>query len=440
SYVVSRNFAFAAGIALALAACGGKNDGGKAGGPQMPPMEVTVVVAQKGDAPVTYEASGRVVAYRTAEVRARVEGILEKRLFKEGGEVQEGQPLFRIDPRTLEANVASARAALAKARANADVAAQTVSRYRRLIADQAVSKQELDQAEAQLKLSEAEIANSEAALKRAEIDLNNSNVPAPISGRINRAFVTEGTFVGRGEATPLAKIEQLNPINVDFTQSGSDRLRLQKAFTEGDLKRARFPIELVLEDGSVYRYKGQLRIEEQTVDPTTGTVTLRAEFPNPDRLLLPGMFATVRFAPGMLSEAVKVPQRAVQASPQGQFVYVVTPDNKVAPQPIKTAGFSGQDWIVIDGLKGGERIVVDGLQKIRPGAVVNPVVAGAPPPQSPPTGQASATAAPTSPNSATDQAQAQPPAGSSGQASAPSNTAQRPSASAGGKPAVAAER
>jgi membrane fusion protein (multidrug efflux system) len=383
-YVVSRKFAFVAGVALALSACGGKSDGGKAAGPQMPPTEVTVVVAQKGDAPITYEASGRVVAYRTAEVRARVEGILEKRLFKEGGEVQEGQPLFRIDPRTLEANVASARAALAKARANADVAAQTVSRYRRLIADQAVSKQELDQAEAQLKLSEAEIANSEAALKRAEIDLNNSNVPAPISGRINRAFVTEGAFVGRGEATPLAKIEQLNPINVDFTQSGSDRLRLQKAFMEGDLKRARVPIELVLEDGSVYRYKGQLRIEEQTVDPTTGTVTLRAEFPNPDRLLLPGMFATIRFAPGTRGEAVKVPQRAVQASPQGQFVYVVTPENTVAPQPIKTAGFSGQDWVVTDGLKGGERIVVDGLQKIRPGAMVNPVVANALPPQTRP--------------------------------------------------------
>jgi membrane fusion protein (multidrug efflux system) len=412
-YLILRNLPPMTAIALALVACGGKTDGAKAGGgpPQMPPAEVTVVVAQKGEAPITYEANGRVVAYRTAEVRARVEGILEKRLFKEGGEVTEGQPLFRIDPRTLEANVASARAALAKARANADVATQTVGRYRRLIADQAVSKQELDQAEAQLKLSEAEVANSEAALKRAEIDLNNSNVPAPISGRINRAFVTEGAFVGRGEATPLAKIEQLNPINVDFTQSGTDRLRLQKALMGGELKRTRLPIELVLEDGSVYRYKGQLLFSEQTVDPATGTVTLRAEFPNPDRLLLPGMFATVRFSQSALGEAVKVPQRAVQASPQGQFVYVVTPDSKVAPQPIKTAGFSGPDWIVIDGLKGGERVIVDGLQKIRPGAVVNAVAAGASPQPPSPSGQASA-----------------PPEG------------KKPSVSIGGKPVAAAER
>lgn len=365
-------------FAIALAACG-KNDG--AGGAQMPPPEVTVVIAQTGDAPVTFEASGRVLAFRTAEVRARVEGILEKRLYKEGGEVEEGQPLFRIDRRTLEANAISARAALAKARANAEVAAQTAARYRQLIADQAISKQELDQAEANLKQAEAEVLNSEANLKRAEIDLSHANVPAPISGRITRAFVTEGALVGRGEATPLAKIEQLNPIYVDFTQSGADRLRLQKAFMEGELKRAQTPIELILEDGSRYKHRGKVLFAEQTVDPTTGTVTWRAEFPNPERLLLPGMFATVRFAPGTVQGVVKVPQRAVQATPQGQFVYVVGADNKVGPQPIKTAGFSGQDWIVTDGLKGGERIVVDGLQKIRPGAIVNPVVADAAPVQ-----------------------------------------------------------
>lgn len=375
-------------LAAALHGCGKE----QAGGPQMPPPEVTVTVAETGDVPVTFDASGRVLAYRTAQVRARVEGILEKRLYKEGSEVQEGQPLFRIDSGTLAANVASAKAALVKARANAEIAAQTVARYRQLIADQAVSKQELDQAESQLKQSEAEVLNAEAALKRAQIDLNHASVPAPISGRSTRALVTEGALVGRGEATHLATIEQIHPIYVDFTQSGTDRLRLQKAFMSGELKRAHMPVGLILEDGTQYKYDGKVMVSEQTVDPNTGTVTVRAEFPNPERLLLPGMFATVRFAPGIVAHAVKVPQRAVQASPQGQFVYVVDAENKVVPQPIQTGGFSGPDWIVVAGLKGGERVVVDGLQKIRPGAVVQPVVAGAPAPQGQPPAAAAAPA------------------------------------------------
>ncbi|MFL6646375.1 MAG: efflux RND transporter periplasmic adaptor subunit [Sulfurifustaceae bacterium] len=408
-------------VAALLSGCGkGTGAPAGAGGMQMPPPEVTVVVVQSGDAPVTYDVSGRVVAYRTAEVRARVEGILEKRLYREGGEVQEGQALFRIDRRTLEANVASARAALAKARANAEVTAQTAKRYRQLIADQAISKQELDQAEANLKQADAEVLNAEAALKRAEIDLSHADVPAPISGRITRAFVTEGALVGKGEATPLAKIEQLNPIYVDFTQSGAERLRLQRALMGGELKRAQTPVELILEDGSKYKYPGKVLFTEQTVDPTTGTVTLRAEFPNPERLLLPGMFATARFAPGAVGGAVRVPQRAVQASPQGQFVYVVGADNKVAPQPIRTGGFSGPDWIVTDGLKGGERVVVDGLQKIRPGAPVNPVMADA----GPAAGQPPAGAQPQTPADAKPAAPAaKPPAG--GQSSAQPSTAQR---------------
>ena len=369
----------------ALSGCGGKDDAAaKTGGGQAPPpTEVTVVTVQSGTAPITQEISGRVVASRTAEVRARVEGILEKRLFKEGGEVKEGQALFRIDPRTLQANVASARAALAKARANAEIAKQTVVRYRQLIADQAVSKQELDQAEATLKQADAEVLSAQAEVERAEIDLAHASVPAPISGRITRAFVTEGALVGRGDATHLATIEQIDPVYVDFTQSGSELLRLRRAIMSGEVKRAQLPVELILEDGSRYKHEGRLLFAEQTVDPATGTVTLRAVFPNPNRLLLPGMFATVRFAQGAIGEAVKVPQRAVQATPQGQFVYVVGPDNKVAPQPIKTGGFSGVDWIVTEGLKGGERVVTDGLQKIRPGAVVNPVEAGPPAPGKP---------------------------------------------------------
>lgn len=373
-----RNLVVAVVFAVLITACGDKGGGANTAHMQMPPTEVTVVVAQTSDTPITFDSSGRVVAYRTAEVRARVEGILEKRLYKEGGEVREGQSLFRIDRRTLEANVASAHAALAKARANAEIAAQTAARYRQLIGDQAISKQELDQAEAQLKQANAEVESAQAALVRARIDLEHADVRAPISGRITRAFVTEGALVGHNEATHLATIEQLDPIYVDFTESGAERLRLEKAMIAGELKRARTPVTLVLEDGSEYPQPGRLLFSEQTVDPATGTVTLRAEFPNPNRLLLPGMFATVRFAPGKLGGAIKIPQRAVLASPQGQYVYVVGSDNKVVVQPIKTGGFSGPDWIVTGGLKGGERVVVDGLQKIRPGAVVNPVVAGAP--------------------------------------------------------------
>ena len=383
-------------LAGAIMACGNSSNGANAGRQQLPPTEVTIVVAHASDAPVTFDVSGRVLAYRTAEVRARVEGILEKRLFKEGGEVQEGQSLFRLDARTLEANVASAEAALAKAQANAEIAGQTAKRYRQLITDQAISKQELDQAEALLKQAQAEVESAAAAVARARIDLDHASVRAPISGRITRAYVTEGALVGHNEATHLATIEQIDPVYVDFTQSGAQRLRLQKAMLAGELKRARVPVTLILEDGSQYPQPGRLLFSEQTVDPATGTVTLRAEFPNPNRLLLPGMFATVRFAPGELGAAVKIPQRAVLASPQGQFVYVVGPQNKVAVQPIQTGGFSGADWIVTGGLKGGERVVVDGLQKIRPGAVVNPVPAGAPAPNAdkpatPPGKQAAAT-------------------------------------------------
>ena len=374
-------FVFSIALIVTLTACGNNSNGANAGRPQPPPTEVTIVVAKASDAPITFDVSGRVLAYRTAEVRARVEGILEKRLFKEGGEVREGQSLFRLDDRTLQANVASADAALAKARANAEIAGQTARRYRQLIGDQAISKQELDQAEAQLKQAQAEVESASAALVRARIDLDHASVRAPISGRITRAFVTEGALVGHNEATHLATIEQIDPIFVDFTQSGAQRLRLQKALLSGELKRARTPVTLILEDGSEYPQPGRLLFSEQTVDPATGTVTLRAEFPNPNRLLLPGMFATVRFAQGELGAAVKIPQRAVLASPQGQFVYVVGAENKIVVQPIETGGFSGADWIVTGGLKGGERVVVDGLQKVRPGAVVNPVAQGAPAPK-----------------------------------------------------------
>lgn len=368
-----KTLSFILSSALLLAACG-KNDKSAAGGAQMPPAEVGVVTVSKDQAPVTFDLSGRVVAVRTAEVRARVEGILEKRLFAEGGEVKAGQSLFRIDPRTLQANFASAKASLAKAEANALIASQTVARYRVLAKEQGVSKQELDQAEAQFKQTEAEVAAQKAAVTNASINLAHASVIAPISGRIGRALVTEGALVGKGEATHLATIEQLDPIYVNFTQSSGELLNLKQQLKAGQLKKAdSVPVELTLENGTTYPQRGKLLFSEQTVDTATGTVTLRAEFPNPDRMLLPGMFATIRVAQGKIENAVRVPQRAVTLSPQGASVYVVDKEGKVSPVSVKTGGLSGKDWLITGGLEGGEQIVVEGLQKVRPGAVVKPV-------------------------------------------------------------------
>lgn len=382
------------GAAGLLAACG-KQEGGPGGaaGGGMPPPEVTVVTAQAGSSALTRDLSGRITAVRTAEVRARVDGILEKRLFNEGGEVKAGQSLFKIDSRVLEANAATAKAALAKAKSSVLIAKQTADRYRQLVGEQGVSRQEFDQAEAQLKQAEAEVAAAEAEVRRSSVDLEYASVQAPISGRIGRALVSEGALLNKGTGTPLALIEQLDSVYVDFNQSGADLLRLKQLAKVGKLKQATLPVDLLLEDGTPYAHAGKLLFAEQTIDPATGTVTLRAEFPNPDHLLLPGMFATVRVAQGAMDATVRVPQKAIVSSPQGQFVYIVGGDNKVAPAPVKTGGFSGTDWIILSGLKGGERVMVDGIQKVRPGAVVNPVDAAAVK-SAPASGSATSAAAP----------------------------------------------
>jgi membrane fusion protein (multidrug efflux system) len=351
---------------LTLAACGpngGKPPAGGPGGPggpgAMPPPEVEVVTVRPGSATLTQDLPGRLEAWRTAQVRARVEGIVEARLFTEGSDVKAGATLFKIDDRTY-------RAARDAAAADVEAARLTVERYRPLLAIKAVSQQEFDAAQARLK-------QAQAALARAALDLENTRVPAPISGRIGRALVTEGALVGRGEATHLATIEQIDPIYVNFTQPGADLLRLRAAIAAGALERsASTRVELVLEDGSRYPQPGRVLFADQTVDPSTGAVSLRAEVPNPKRELLPGMFVRVRFPQAVMPAALRVPQRAVQAGPQGQFVMIVTPDGHAAPQPIRTGGMAGADFIVTEGLKGGERVIVNGLQKARPGA---PVVA-----------------------------------------------------------------
>lgn len=347
---------------FALAGCGAK-DGGQqqaAAGAAPPPQEVEVVTVASGPVVLTQDLPGRLEAYRSAQVRARVEGIVEKRQFAEGSDVKAGATLFQIDARNY-------RAAYESAKSDMSVARQTVERYKPLLEARAVSQQEYDLAEAKLK-------QAEAAMSRAQLDFDNTHVPAPISGRIGRAQVTEGALVGRGEATLLATIEQIDPIYANFTQPGADLLRLQQAFKSGKLKRAESAqVELVLEDGSVYAKPGKLLFSNLAVDSGTGSVALRAEFPNPGHELLPGMFARIRFPEASDNNSIKVPQRAVQMTTQGQFVMVVDAESKVAPRPIKTGDMSGGDFIIEEGLKVGDQVIVNGLQKVRPGAPVKAV-------------------------------------------------------------------
>ena len=352
-------------LMVLLAACGNgdkKTAPGPAAGPGAapPPAEVDVITVAAGSATITQDLPGRLLAYRSAQVRARVEGVVEKRLFVEGSDIKAGTPLFRIDARTYQAQVAAAEADLAATRA-------VFERYKPLLESKAVSQQEFDAAQAKVKQAEAPLA-------KARLDLENAVPPAPISGRIGRALVTEGALVGKGEATHLVTIEQLDPIRVEFTQSYSDLLQLQQAIKAGTRKRAdSAKVELVLEDGSIYAEKGRLQFTDLAVDPNSGAVVLRGEFPNPRRELLPGTFVRVRFPQAQLDNAIRVPQRAVLSSPQGQSVMLVAEEDKVVPRPIRTGAMAGTDFIVIDGLQGGERMIVNGLQKVRPGAVVKPV-------------------------------------------------------------------
>jgi membrane fusion protein (multidrug efflux system) len=357
---------FSLAALMVLASCGGDKPAGAppaAGGPQgaaPPPPEVQVVTVAPGTATMTQDLPGRLEAVRTAQVRARVEGVIEKRLFAEGSDVAAGKSLYQIDPRTFAAAAAAAEADVA-------VAKLTVDRYRPLLEIKAVSQQEFDQAQARLK-------QAEAALAKARLDLENASVLAPIAGRIGRSAVTEGALVGKGEATLLATIEQIDPIYANFTQGNSEVMRLQQAIKSGRLKRAEGSrVELILEDGSLHPHPGRLLFSDLAVDPNTGSIQMRAEFPNPGRQLLPGTFVRVRLPQAEADGVVKVPQRAVQANPQGQFVMVVDKEGKASPRPVKTGAMAGTDWIVTDGLQGTEQVIVNGLQKARPGSPVKPV-------------------------------------------------------------------
>jgi membrane fusion protein (multidrug efflux system) len=386
-------------VPLALAACGEQKPGGPGGpGGAMPPPEVEVISVKASNAVLSEDLPGRLSAVRTAQIRARVEGVVEKRLFTEGSDVKAGTPLFQIDARTYKTAASSAEA-------DAEVARLTVERYKPLLAIKAVSQQEFDQANAKLK-------QAEAALAKARLDLENASAPSPITGRVGRAMVTEGALVGRGDATLLATVEQLDPIYVDFTQSNAELLRLQQAINTGTLKRAaKTRVELLLEDGSVYPQQGKLTFSDLAVDPNTGSIQLRAEFPNPRRELLPGTFVRIRVYQAEMEGAITVPQRAVQTTPQGQMVTIVDAEGKAAALPVKTGAMSGTDWVITAGLKGGEQVIVNGLQKARPGSPVKPVPWNASPVAAPEKAAAPApapAAAPTAPATPAKEAAAAP--------------------------------
>ncbi|MES1162797.1 MAG: efflux RND transporter periplasmic adaptor subunit [Rhizobacter sp.] len=341
-----------------------------------PPPEVGVVTAAAGPVGVVTELPGRTESSRIAQVRARAAGIVQKRLFEEGSDVKAGQPLFSIDSAPYQASAASARATLARAEANVTQATAQAERYKPLMEANAISKQDYINAVASQKSAEADVAAAKAALQTAQINLGYASVTAPISGRIGRALVTEGALVGQGEATQLAVVQQINPMYVNFTQSTTDVLRLRKAVESGQFKRVGTDgasVRVLLEDGSDYGQLGKLLFSDLTVDPTSGQITLRAEVPNPNGLLLPGMYVRVRLEQAQAEAGIVVPQQAVTRGTTGDSVLVVGADGKVAPRPIKVGTAVDGQWVVLDGLKAGEQVMVDGFQKLRGNAPVKAV-------------------------------------------------------------------
>ena len=361
--------------AILLAGCGQGNKDTVAVAP--PLAQVGVVTVALGDVGLMTELPGRLEASRVAQVRARVAGILQKRLFREGSDVTAGEALFTIDSAPYAAAYASAQASLARAQANLEQATSLAQRYQPLVKANAVSKQDFANAEAAQKQAEADVAVGKAAVQTAKITLDYAAVTAPISGRIGRALVTEGALVGQGDFTQLAVIQQINPMYINFTQSAAEVLKLRKALEAGQLKRASgdeaVKVRLVLEDGSAYAQAGRLLFSDLSVDQATGQITLRAEVPNPKGLLLPGLYVRVRLEQAQATNAMLLPQQAVTRSAQGDTVMVVAGDGKVAPRKIKVGESQGNRWVILDGLQAGEQVMVDGFQKLRGPAPVKPV-------------------------------------------------------------------
>ena len=359
--------------AVVLAGCGS----GKQQQPPAPPTpQVGFVTVSPQSVTLSTELAARTAAYETSEIRPQVNGLITARLFQEGDEVRAGQPLYRIDPQPYQAQVASARAALSRAKAAIASNEALARRYGELVKINAIARQDYENAITTAQQARADVAAQEAALRTATIDLARTTVKAPISGRIGRSAVTTGGLVTASQTTALSTIQRLDPIYVDITQSSVDQLRLRKQLLEGNLSRGANAarIRLKLEDGTLYPMEGVVKFADVTVDPATGSQTIRAQFSNPNRLLLPGMYVTAQFVEGTQENALLVPQRAVSRDEKGNaVVMVVGPGNKILPKTLTAPRTIGDNWLVTAGLAAGDRVIVEGAQNLQPGTPVKPV-------------------------------------------------------------------
>ena len=366
--------ALSATVAAFLVACGNAGGQGGPGGGQMPPTQVGVVTVQPAGVTIATELPGRLEAWRTAQVRARVTGVVKQRLFEEGSVVKQGQSLFHIDDSAYRAALDSALATQAKAEAGLAQASAQLERNRPLAEARAISQQDWVATQATHKQAQADTAAAKALVTQARLNVDYAAVQAPIAGRIGRALVTEGALVSQAEATLLATIQQTDKLYVNITQSATEALRLKRAFESGKLQSAKTAqAHLVMDDGSEYSLPAKLLFADLTVDPTSGQVTLRAEVPNPKGELLPGLYVKVKVDQAKSSGAMLLPQQAVTRGAGGDTVMVVGADHQVSPRTVQLGGTQGAQWVVLGGLKSGEQVVVDGFQKIRPKAPVAPV-------------------------------------------------------------------
>ena len=358
-----------------LAACSGGQDAGR----HRPPAQVGFYVAQASTVPLSVTLGGRTVAYETSEVRPQVTGLIQRRLFAEGAFVRAGQPLYQIDPSLYRAAANQASANLTSARASADAAVAKAARYKPLADMEAVSKQDYTDAAAQARVARASVAQNSAALDTAQINLRHTTVPAPISGRIGRSLFTVGALVSASQSDPLAVIQKLDPIYVDMQQSAADLTALRRALQNGSVAPGSTTVHLKLEDGSDYGFVGHVQFSEISVDQNTGTVTLRASFPNPQGLLLPGMFVKAVFDQAVQPNAFLIPQPAIQRDFDGSaFVYLVGPGNQATRRKVAADRTFGTNWIVTSGLKPGDKVITQGLANLKQGDKVRPVPQNAP--------------------------------------------------------------
>ncbi len=383
-------------LALALAACGGGNQQQQQQGAPQGPPQVGYVAVREQAVTLTTELPGRTTAYETSDVRPQVNGLVLDRLFVEGDMVRQGQPLYRIDPAPYQAQVASARAALTRARASIASSAALARRYGELVKINAIARQEYENAQTSAAQAQADVAAQQAALRTAQIDLARTTIRAPISGRIGRSLVTTGALVSAAQTNALATIQRLDPIYVDIQQSSADLLKLRQQIMSGQLTRdGNARVKLTLEDGTSYGPEGTLRFADVTVDPTTGSQVIRALFPNPNGLLLPGMFVRAQLVQGTQANALLVPQRAVSRDERGNATtMVIGNDGKVQPRTLQTSRTVGDNWLVTGGLKAGDKVIVEGGMMLRPGMAVQgkPWNPNAKPAAQAPQGQAQAQA------------------------------------------------